>query len=52
MELEHKLRESLSERGIPIDDGLDQLDREVWPNVIPANNSRFFAFVPISIEVI
>ncbi|MGH7601468.1 MAG: pyridoxal phosphate-dependent decarboxylase family protein, partial [bacterium] len=44
-ELERKLREPLPERGIPIDDVLAQLDREVWPNVIPTNHPRFFAFV-------
>lgn len=44
-ELERKLREPLPERGIPIDDVLAQLDREVWPNIIPTNHPRFFAFV-------
>jgi glutamate/tyrosine decarboxylase-like PLP-dependent enzyme len=45
-ELEARLREPLPEQPTPIDSLLEQLQRDVWPNIGNVQHPRFFAFIP------
>ncbi len=45
-ELETKLREPLPEQPAPIDELLEQLQRDVWSNIGNVQHPRFFAFIP------
>lgn len=45
-ELETKLREPLPEQPEPVDSLLEQLQRDVWPNIGNVQHPRFFAFIP------
>lgn len=44
--LEDRLREPLPEEPVPIDQLLEQLQRDVWPNIGNVIHPRFFAFIP------
>lgn len=45
-ELEPKLREPLPEQPADVTSLLDQLQRDVWPNIGNVTHPRFFAFIP------
>jgi len=45
-ELETRLREPLPEQPADVNSLLDQLQREVWPNIGNVGHPRFFAFIP------
>lgn len=45
-ELEARLREPLPEAPTPFTELLDQLQRDVWPNIGHTQHPRFFAFIP------
>lgn len=44
--LENKLRESMPLDGAKIDEVLDQLEKDVFSNIMHLDHPRFFAFVP------
>ncbi|MFW9993163.1 MAG: pyridoxal phosphate-dependent decarboxylase family protein [Candidatus Odinarchaeota archaeon] len=44
--LERQLRESIPEKGIDIDKVLQQLQQDVFSNIMHVDHPRFFAFVP------
>jgi glutamate/tyrosine decarboxylase-like PLP-dependent enzyme len=45
-DLEARLREPLPELGTDVNQALDQLQRDVWSNMMHLDHPRFFAFVP------
>src|SRR5215510_3283242 len=46
IDLEARLREPLPEEPTPVESLLDQLQRDVWPNIGNVQHPRFFAFIP------
>jgi glutamate/tyrosine decarboxylase-like PLP-dependent enzyme len=44
--LEQRLREPLPEKGRPVEQVLEQLQSDVFANIVPLDHPRFFAFIP------
>jgi aromatic-L-amino-acid decarboxylase len=51
-ETERMLRTPLAEHGVPVDDLLDVLARDVFPNAFKADHPRFYAFVPSPVNFV
>ena len=51
-ETESLLRTPLPERGTPVDELLDILARDVFPNAFKADHPRFYAFVPSPVNFV